>query len=126
GRPPRRHLVPLAGGPDREAVPAAGRAGLHVPAGLPGLRLRLAADDARDAAPRDPSERRGDRAQPACTVGAPPRRDEGLMATVSHAQAASVAEPAARPRPRPRRRSKARARGGILWIAIGGILLAGV
>jgi cell division protein FtsL len=49
------------------------------------------------------------------------------MATASHA-AASVAEPAARPRPRAksRRRSKARARGGILWIAIGGILLAGV
>jgi len=48
------------------------------------------------------------------------------MATVSHAQAAAVAEPTARPRQRARRRSKARARGGILWIAIGGILLAGV
>ena len=48
------------------------------------------------------------------------------MATVSHAQAATVAEPVARPRQRSRRRSKARARGGILWIAIGGILLAGV
>jgi cell division protein FtsL len=47
------------------------------------------------------------------------------MATVSHAQAATVAEPVARPRRRSRR-SKARARGGILWIAIGGILLAGV
>jgi len=49
------------------------------------------------------------------------------MATASHAAAAPVAEPAARPRPRVRRRSsRARARGGILWIAIGGILLAGV
>jgi len=49
------------------------------------------------------------------------------MATASHAAAATVAEPAARPRPRVRRRSsRARARGGILWIAIGGILLAGV
>jgi cell division protein FtsL len=48
------------------------------------------------------------------------------MATATHA-AATVAEPAARPRPRPRRRaSRAHARGGILWIAIGGILLAGV
>ena len=48
------------------------------------------------------------------------------MATATHA-AATVAEPAVRPRSRPRRRaSKARARGGILWIAIGGILLAGV
>jgi len=48
------------------------------------------------------------------------------MATVSHAPAATVAEPVARPRRRSQRRSKARARGGILWIAIGGILLAGV
>ena len=49
------------------------------------------------------------------------------MATASHAAAATVAEPAGRPRPRVRRRSsRARARGGILWIAIGGILLAGV
>jgi hypothetical protein len=47
------------------------------------------------------------------------------MATV---EAVSVAEPVARPRPkaRTRKRSKARARGGILWIAISGILLAGV
>jgi cell division protein FtsL len=47
------------------------------------------------------------------------------MASVSHAQAATVAQPV--PRPRPRRRARARpARGGILWIAVGGILLAGV
>jgi cell division protein FtsL len=47
------------------------------------------------------------------------------MATV---EAVSAAEPVARPRPRARsrKRSKARARGGILWIAISGILLAGV
>jgi len=49
------------------------------------------------------------------------------MATASHAAAATVAEPAGRPRPRVRRRSsRARARGGILWIAMSGILLAGV
>jgi cell division protein FtsL len=51
------------------------------------------------------------------------------MASVSHAQAA-VAEPLARPRTRTatrgRKRSQARARGGILWIAMSGILLAGV
>jgi cell division protein FtsL len=44
--------------------------------------------------------------------------------------AETVAEPVARPRPRPqsRRRAqrRARARGGILWIAVSGILLAGV
>ena len=49
------------------------------------------------------------------------------MATATHAHAATVSEPAARPRPRAgRRSSRARARGGILWIAVGGILLAGV
>ncbi|MFZ1879888.1 MAG: hypothetical protein WAU41_06970 [Gaiellaceae bacterium] len=55
------------------------------------------------------------------------------MASWSHAQQAVVAEPVRRPRtkaaPSTRRRSKAtkaRARGGILWIAISGILLAGV
>ena len=49
------------------------------------------------------------------------------MASLSHAQATTVAQPVARPRVRPRGRVKqARARGGILWIAIGGILLAGV
>jgi cell division protein FtsL len=49
------------------------------------------------------------------------------VSTVSHVQAAAVAEPIARPRPRVRtRRSRARARGGILWIVVGGILLAGV
>jgi cell division protein FtsL len=47
------------------------------------------------------------------------------MSTVSHAHAA-VAEPAVRPGRRSRRRSRTRARGGILWIAVGGILLAGV
>jgi cell division protein FtsL len=47
---------------------------------------------------------------------------------------ASFAEPAVRPRPKPkpsaktkaRPRRKAHARGGILWIAVSGILLAGV
>lgn len=52
------------------------------------------------------------------------------MASLSHAQASTIVEPVVRPRPRTkarsRRRSQARARGGILWIAISGILLAGV
>lgn len=51
------------------------------------------------------------------------------MASASHAQAA-VAEPFGRPRTRTvtrgRKRRQARARGGILWIAMSGILLAGV
>ena len=53
------------------------------------------------------------------------------MASLSHAQS-SIAEPVVRPRPRTkptprtRKRTQARARGGILWIALSGILLAGV
>ncbi len=53
------------------------------------------------------------------------------MASVAHAAASTVAEPLPRPRKsssrsRSRARSRARARGGVLWIAISGILLAGV
>jgi cell division protein FtsL len=48
------------------------------------------------------------------------------MASLSQSQAA-YAEPVARPRPRTRKKArKASARGGILWIVVGGILLAGV
>jgi hypothetical protein len=48
------------------------------------------------------------------------------MASLSQSQAA-YAEPVARPRPRTRKRvRRASARGGILWIVVGGILLAGV
>ena len=50
------------------------------------------------------------------------------MASLSHAQAAGAIapEPVVRPRPRTRTRTKKRARGGILWIVVSGILLAGV
>ena len=50
-RPARGDLVPLARGPDRQAVPAREGARLHVPAGLPGLRVRPRARAARDRAP---------------------------------------------------------------------------
>ena len=43
GRPARRHLVPLARGPARQAVPAQAGGRLHVPARLPDLHLRLRA-----------------------------------------------------------------------------------
>jgi hypothetical protein len=51
------------------------------------------------------------------------------LASVAHARATAVAEPLPRvrkPRSRSRARSRARARGGVLWIAISGILLTGV
>jgi cell division protein FtsL len=51
------------------------------------------------------------------------------MTSATHAQPA-VAEPTRRSRPRTgsraTRRARARARGGIVWIAVSGILLAGV
>jgi cell division protein FtsL len=53
------------------------------------------------------------------------------LASLSHAQS-TIAEPVVRPRPRTkprpktRKRTQTRARGGILWIAVSGILLAGV
>jgi cell division protein FtsL len=55
------------------------------------------------------------------------------LASLSHAHS-TIAEPVVRPRPRTkpktktktRKRAHARARGGILWIAVSGILLAGV
>ncbi len=46
------------------------------------------------------------------------------MASASHAQV--VAEPLARSRARRKTKARPRARGGILWIAVSGILLAGV
>jgi hypothetical protein len=47
------------------------------------------------------------------------------LASLSHAQTA-VTDPVARPRTRSRKKSHSRARGGIVWIAVSGILLAGV
>ena len=47
------------------------------------------------------------------------------MASLSHSQAQTV-DPVARPRPRRKAKTQARARGGILWIAVSGILLGGV
>ena len=43
GRRARRHLLPLARGPSRQALPRRARAGLHLPARPAGLRLRARA-----------------------------------------------------------------------------------
>ena len=50
------------------------------------------------------------------------------MASVAEAQSSVAAQPAVKrkPKARARVRSRKRARGGILWIAVSGILLAGV
>ncbi len=69
--------LPLARGPDREAVPAREGARLHVPAGLPGLRVRARARAARDPAAADPARRgRGGR-ESALRVRPAPRSDQG-------------------------------------------------
>ena len=81
GRSPRRDLVPLAGGPDRQAVPPQAGAGLHVPTRLPDLCLRLRAGDARDAAPRGAPWCRRNRPEPARAVRAPEGGDEGWLAS---------------------------------------------
>jgi cell division protein FtsL len=47
------------------------------------------------------------------------------MTSTAHAHTA-VADSVVRPRPRQRARTGVRARGGILWIVVSGILLAGV
>src|SRR5205823_13766995 len=122
-----------ARGPDRQAVPPRRRARLHVPAGLPGLRLRLDAPAAGDPAPCNSSERGGGRGQPALGLGPPARSGQGLMASLSastaplRAPARRTQPPAAAPRTRSRTRSRHRhVSSGIVWIAVFGILLAGI
>ena len=126
-RAARRDQVPLARGPDRQAVPARAGARLHMPARLPGLRLRQRADDARDAAAGDPAVGGRDRPQPArrsrrgCAW-----RTKVLDGELAHAQRASpsvVRRAATRPA---RSGAAARSRRRSLWIALSGILLAGV
>ena len=58
GRPHGRDLVPLARGPDGEALPRRPRARLHLPAGPAGLRLRARARGRADQPPRGAPERR--------------------------------------------------------------------
>src|SRR5262249_47457787 len=140
GRAPRRHLVPLARGPDRQAVPARPRARLHVPARLPGLRLRERAGAAGNRATARSPDGGRDRRQSARRVSAAACRREGqgdrVVATADWFATETVAAPVERPRPQPRRRAAAprtrrrakgrRLRGGIFWISAFAILLAGV
>src|SRR4029453_4558440 len=86
-RPSRRHLLPLARGPDREAVPPRARARLYVPAGLSRLRLGPRAGAPGAAAEADPAGRLRGRGEPALGVGAPTRSGQDrvgrdLMAAV--------------------------------------------
>src|SRR5581483_1868170 len=142
GGPPGRHRLPFARGPDRQAVPAREGARLHVPARLPGLRVRARAGAPCARAAPDQAVAGGDRRQPARLLGPPAGRgeDQGgrLMAALDWF-AEDVAPPVMRPvagrRPRQRPQSGVRPRrrghgvrltGGILWISAFAVLLAGV
>ena len=125
GRPARGDQLPLARGPDREAVHGRGGEGLHLPARLPDLRLwqgaRAAAPDAQAGAARPPREldhnprppRRGCawRSRPKCR-----RLPRGAVARKQR-RAAAVA---------PAARSRAPFAGGVAWIVLVGVLLAGI
>ena len=76
-RPARGHLVPLARGPDRQAVLPREGEGLHVPAGLPHLRVRARARAAGRSAAAGPAGRGRDRRESALRVGTAARRDQG-------------------------------------------------
>ena len=80
-RPPRRHQLPLARGPDRQALLRRPGARLHVPARPAGLRLRQGADaPARHAQGRAALAGRDGR-EPAGRLGAPPGRGEDRRGT---------------------------------------------
>ena len=106
-----RHQLPLARGPDRQALHPRRRARLHVPAGLPGLRVRPPAGAAISDLARRRSERRGAVREPALGVGQAARRreDAGRVSVAVPAREPVLA--GARRRPRPRR-SAARGRAG--------------
>ena len=113
-RPPRRDLLSLARGPARQALPRRARAGLHLPAGPAGLRLRARARGRARQPPLDRADARRDRRKPACALGAPAgrHRRSGRIKDEPPQQRAQTAHD--RPagcrgacRARPRRRAKA-------------------
>ena len=67
GRPPGRHLLPLARGPARQALPRRPHPRLHLPARPPGLRLRPHPRGRARLPPLDRAQRGRDRGEPART-----------------------------------------------------------
>ena len=110
---------------------------LHLPAGLPDLRLRprAGAAGAHRAGPSRPSTA-GGRRQPARGLGPPARGgEERAVAVASWSDAAPALpspQPRRRPRPKPAPRQRPRARrrrglaGGVVWIVVTAVLLTGV
>src|SRR5262249_1867870 len=132
GRAAGRDQLPLARGPDREAVHPRPGPRLHLPAGLPGVRGRARAAAAQPAPARGGGERRRALHQPALVVGpAAGRREDARTVSVAvsaraPARTRTAPEPAA-PRAVPRRRVRARrmTAGGAVWVVILATLLGG-
>ncbi len=121
GRPDRRHQLPLARGQAREAVLPRSGEGLHVPAGAAGVRLRKGARGTRPHAEAGPAVGARGRRQPARRVGAAASGGARLMS--------AIAEPARAVTRRARSARKRRSwvlSGGVMWIVVFAVLLAGV
>ena len=119
-RPGRRHQLPLARGPHRQAVLPRRGARLRLPAGLPGLRVRRAIPSLRVLTPRAVRpERPGGGTQPALSVSAASRGREGADGSccTETRPAESPRPPAAKAPPRAAQRKLA---GGIVWIVVVG------
>ena len=71
-----RDFLPFAGRPPREALPGRQGAGLHLPAGLPGVRLRSRPGGGAAHAPRRGAHARRGRRQPPRAVRPDARRTE--------------------------------------------------
>src|SRR5205085_10512058 len=132
GRPARRDLVPLARGPDREALPPCAGAGLRLPARLPGLCLRARAGSARSPPEGDPADTARGRGEPARRLGPAPDGAEGGLVVAAWDVAAELLAPAPRPKPkpaaqkRPRPAARRRVTGGVVWIVFVAVLLTGI
>src|SRR5439155_23243595 len=125
-RTARSDLVPLARGPDREALHARPRAGLRVPARLPDLCLRKATTVALAVPEGDPPVGPGARGESARRLRAPTGRSPNLMAAWTAAAARAERASAPRARVAARAQPQRRVTGRGLWIAIVAVLLAGV
>ena len=98
-RAPGRHLVPLARGPDREALHGRPGARVHLPARSARLRVR-AHGGGRPAGQGAGAPRRGGRPQPPLPLGPPART--GAPGGRMTARAGARVAPSPRPRPRTR------------------------